>query len=313
MIQLVEPSRLSEPAQTLRCWICGAGGLRLVKPGNLPEVLHPEALRITDANYGLTADIFRCQSCGFLQCPNVPAVLELYEKMSDESYEETRAARARQARALMNTVSRHKQAATLLDVGAGSGILVEEALASGFAARGVEPSSPLQATAAQRGLPVTHGVLPHPELTGPFDVVTLIDVIEHVPDPVDLLRRIKSVMAPDGICLVVTPDVSSVAARAMGWKWWHFRAAHIGYFNKSTLALALETAGLRVNAITRPSWYLPSSYLAERAFSYLPRSFRPTLPSILDRIVVPINLYDSLLAVCGHGPQAASAPTSSKI
>jgi hypothetical protein len=84
-------------------------------------------------------------------------------------------------------------------------------------------------------------------------------------------------------------------------------------FNKSTLALALETAGLRVNAITRPSWRLPSSYLAERAFSYLPRPFRPALPSVLDRIVVPINLYDSLLAVCGHSPQTASAPTSSKI
>ena len=155
-------------------------------------------------------------------------------------------------------------------------------------------------------------MLPNSEVGGPFDVVTLIDVIEHAPDPVDLLRRIKSVMAPNGICLVVTPDVSSVAARLMGWKWWHFRAAHIGYFNKSTLGLALETAGLRVKAITRPSWHLPSSCLAERAFSYLPRSFRPALPSVLDRIVVPINLYDSLLAICGHSPRAASAPTSSR-
>ena len=108
-------------------------------------------------------------------------------------------------------------------------------MASGFAARGIEPSSPLQAIAAQRGLPVTHGVLPNSELPGPFDVVTLIDVIEHVPDPVDLVRRIKSVMAPNGIFVVVTPDVDSVAARLMGWKWWHFRAAHIGYFNRSTL------------------------------------------------------------------------------
>lgn len=313
MTQLAESSPSLEPAEALHCWICGGGHLRLVKPGNLPDVLHPEALRITDANYGLTADIFRCESCGFLQCPNVPRVLELYEQMSDESYEDTRAARSQQARALINIISRYKKTATLLDVGAGSGILVEEALASGFDARGIEPSSPLQATAAQRGLPVTHGVLPHSGLTGPFEVVTLIDVIEHVPDPVDLMRRIKSVMAPDGICIVVTPDVSSVAARLMGWKWWHFRAAHIGYFNKSTLALALEKAGLRVNAITRPSWRLPSSYLAERAFSYLPRPFRPTLPSVLGRIVVPINLYDSILVICGHNPQAALPSKSAKL
>ena len=174
-----------------------------------------------------------------------------------------------------------------------------------YGARGIEPSIPLQATAAQRGLPVTHGVLPQPELTGPFRCRHSHRRHRAHADPVDLLRRIKSVMAPDGICLVVTPDVGSVAARAMGWKWWRFHAAHIGYFNKSTLALALETAGLRVNAITRPSWRLPSSYLAERAFSHLPRPFRPALPSVLDRIVVPTNLYDSLLAVCGHSPQAA--------
>lgn len=306
MNDLAESTPSAERAEALRCWICGEGRLRLVKPDNLPDVLHPRALRITDSNYGTTADIFRCGRCGFLQCPNTPPVLELYVEMSDESYEETRAARTRQARALMNVISRYKKAATLLDVGAGSGILVEEALAFGFAARGVEPSNPLQATAAQRGLPVTRGVLPHPELKGPYEVVTLIDVIEHVPNPVDLMRAIKSVMAPDGICVVVTPDVNSVAARLMGWKWWHFRAAHIGYFNKSTLTLALETAGLRVNAITRPTWHLPSSYLAERAFKYLPEPFRPALPSILDRIVVPINLYDSLLVVCGHSHLTAS-------
>jgi SAM-dependent methyltransferase len=187
----------------------------------------------------------------------------------------------------MNIISRHKKAASLLDVGAGSGILVQEALASGFAAKGIEPSSPLQAIAAQRGLPVVHGLLPNSELPGPFDVVTLIDVIEHVRDPIDLVRRIKSVMAPDGIFVVVTPDVDSVAARMMGWKWWHFRAAHIGYFNKSTLGLALKTAGLRVDAISRPSWRLPSSYLAKRAFSYLPRPFRLPLPQFWIGLLFP--------------------------
>ena len=121
---------------------------------------------------------------------------------------------------------------------------------------------------------------PTPSSPGPFEVVTLIDVIEHVPDPVDLMRRIKSVMAPDGICVVVTPDVNSVAARLMGWKWWHFRAAHIGYFNKSTLGLGARDGGVtrrarsrgRRGACRQATW-------PKRAFSYLSRPFRPPLPS----------------------------------
>ena len=289
-----------------RCWICGAGGLRLVKQGNLPDELHPDAMRISDAHYGQTADIYRCERCGFLECPNLEGVLALYAQMSDDSYEETRDTRARQARALLNIVSRYKKAGRLLDVGAGSGILVEEARVLGLEARGIEPSGPLQATAAARGLPVTHGVLPHPDLAGPFDIVTLIDVIEHVSDPVELTRRMKSVMAPDGICAVVTPDVNSLAARLMGWKWWHFRVAHIGYFNASTLTVAIESAGLRVKAVMRPTWYFPARYLAERAVSYLPRPFRPRLPSVMDRVVVPVNLYDSLLVICEHNLQPAS-------
>ena len=79
MTQLAETSPSAEHAEAARCWICGGARLRLVKPSNLPEGLHPEALRITEANYGLTADIFRCESCGFLQCPNVPGSRALRE------------------------------------------------------------------------------------------------------------------------------------------------------------------------------------------------------------------------------------------
>ena len=129
-----------------------------------------------------------------------------------------------------------------------------------------------------------------------------------MPLQVELAAADQERNATDGICLVVTPDVGSVAARAMGWKWWRFHAAHIGYFNKSTLALALETAGLRVNAITRPSWRLPSSYLAERAFSHLPRPFSPALPSVLDRIVVPTNLYDFAFGRLRTQPSSGVGP-----
>ena len=62
MTQLAETSPSAEHAEAARCWICGGARLRLVKPSNLPEALHPEALRITDANNCLTADIFRCEA-----------------------------------------------------------------------------------------------------------------------------------------------------------------------------------------------------------------------------------------------------------
>ena len=95
---------------------------------------------------------------------------------------------------------------------------------------GIELSRWLQ---ARNGLPVKLGVLPNPMVKGPFSALTVIDVIEHVADPVALMKECASVMKDDGCRIVVTPDVGSVAASFFGSGWWHYRAAHIGYFEVS--------------------------------------------------------------------------------
>ena len=279
------------------CWVCGGTQSTRVKVGEVEHISDPSQVQITDADYGRTASIWKCGACGFLQCPDVGDVLSAYEQMDDATYEETRDERALQLRALLKTLRAHCSQGRMLDVGAGTGILVEEALKLGFDAVGVEPSRPLQARAEQRGTPVHLGVLPHEACGGPYDVVTLIDVIEHVPNPVEILEQVSAVLAPDGICAIVTPDVGSVAARLMGWRWWHFRMAHIGYFTVDTLELALGRAGLRTLASSRPGWYFPVGYLVERTHRYLPRALRFRAPSVLDRWVIPLNLRDSLLVI----------------
>jgi SAM-dependent methyltransferase len=187
----------------------------------------------------------------------------------------------------------------LLDIGAGSGILVEVATRLGYRAEGIEPSEWMVRSAAAHGLKIQAGILPHEEITGPYDVVTLVDVIEHVSDPVELLAQARTVLAPDGIGLVITPDVTSVAARVMGKHWWHYRMAHICYFERQTLLAALRHADLEPIAIFRPSWYFTADYLIQRLGAYLPIVRKMQLP-ILERMVVPLNLFDSLGIVFRH-------------
>ncbi len=292
--ETVAPDSESGP----RCWVCESASLHLHKAADLPENLSAEAFQITDSAYGSTGEIHKCDDCGFLQCPYMDDVLSFYEGMDDDGYENTRAERALQSRRLIRTITRHKKSGRLLDVGAGSGILVEEAQKAGFKPEGVEPSSALQARAVSMGLPVHGGVLPHKATPGSYDVVTVVDVIEHVDDPVGLMRNVADTMSDDGICLVVTPDVKSIAARLMGMKWWHFRIAHIGYFDQRTLNRCLAEAGLEVIEMRRPSWYFPVSYLLVRLFTYLPRWLRLPIPKFLDRIVVPLNLFDSMQVIC---------------
>ena len=283
------------------CWICGGADMKMVKASNLQAPLGAADFRITDAHYGRTAAIYRCEACGFRQASDLPDVLGFYEALDDDEYERSRAARALQARKLLAHVMRHRSSGALLDIGAGSGVLVEEALRLGFAAQGIEPSSWLAARAAARGLPVHRGTLPHARLQGPFDVVALVDVIEHVSDPLALLAAARRVMKPDAVGLVVTPDAGSLAAGLMGRRWWHYRAAHIGYFGRRSLGEALRRGGFETLSWSRASWVFPADYLAARLFSYLPRFLRPAPPRALERVSVPLNLFDSFQVVFRNG------------
>ncbi len=289
------------PLVGFTCWVCGSDDLRLAKPSNISVPLGSSSFAITDSNYGRTGEIHRCSNCGFLQCSRQSHVLQLYEDLEDASYEAGRSERSLQAEKLLQFVQEFRRQGRLLDIGAGSGILVEQALKMGYVAEGVEPSRWLQAKAKEHGLVVHLGTFPHSEVAGLFDVVTLVDVLEHVPEPVSLLRQTATILARDGLLLIVTPDVGSVAARLLGWKWWHFRVAHVGYFNRRTLFLALDRAGMKPIVARRPGWYFNLEYLTSRAHRYLPPVLRVNPPNVLKHFVVPLNLRDSLSVVARKG------------
>ena len=290
-------ARAATASQKSRCWICGCEHLELVKPCNIEE-LTSASFSITDSHYGTTGAIYRCSACQFLQCSELAEVLPYYEELVDSAYDAGRRERSLQARKILNVAHKLQPGGRLLDIGAGSGFLVEQAIQMGYEAKGVEPSGWLQQVARQHGLPVYPGTFPNPAVSGPFDVITLIDVIEHVSDPVGLLGHIAEALRPSGMALVVTPDVRSIAARVLGWKWWHFRVAHIGYFNQKNLFLALDRAGLQPILIRRPGWFFTAEYVWERTHRYLPEFLQVAPPRFIAGRVIPVNLRDSWLVAC---------------
>jgi SAM-dependent methyltransferase len=281
----------------MECWLCASQDMRLFKPANISGPLTSQDFAISDGRYGVTGELWRCGQCGFVQIRDMGDVLRYYESLQDPSYESGRRERAVQADKILFIARRLQPQGRLLDIGCGSGILVERALEMGYQAEGVEPCAWLHDRACDLGFPVRLGTFPHPDLMGPYDVITLIDVIEHVPQPLDLLRNIKSALAEEGIVVVATPDISSLAARLLGKRWWGYRIAHVGYFTPATLALAMSQVRLYQVGAARIGRYFPSDYLAERLAAFLPGRFRPALPSALQRLVIPVNLRDFYMGV----------------
>jgi SAM-dependent methyltransferase len=290
-----------EPRETdegRRCWVCGAGQLDPFRESSVVrEGLSASAFRIADADFGRTLGLARCRACGFVQLKDDVDVTPFYAAMDDPAYEATRPIRARQAIELLEGLPLGVRGTRLLDVGAGSGVLVEQAALLGWEAEGVEPSAWLADRARQRGLPVHTGTLPHPGLTRPYDVVTLVDVIEHVTDPRGLVEEARKLLRPGGLLLVVTPDVSSFAARALGPRWWHYRIAHVGYFSPGTLNALLSISGFVLEGWTRPAWYFSVDYVRTLASRLLPFLRWVPIPRALARATVRLNLFDSMAAL----------------
>jgi len=280
------------------CWVCGSDELDLIKRSDASGTLSSRNFAITNFDYGKTGELRKCRQCGFIQCTDLDRVVQYYEDLEDAEYENTRKERKIQEEKLVKVIARFKKSGSLLDIGAGSGIMIEAAMERGYECTGIEPSKWLQQKAAERNLPVVQGLFPHPQVQQTFDIISLVDVIEHVTKPADLLVSVRKQLADDGIFVLVTPDVSSIAARVLGYKWWHYRFAHIGYFNRKTLEHILSRAGFRIIRFIRPSWYFSLQYLGIRFLSFLPQFMRFRVPGFLQKISVPVNLRDSLLAVC---------------
>jgi 2-polyprenyl-3-methyl-5-hydroxy-6-metoxy-1,4-benzoquinol methylase len=266
-----------------------------------------EDLRVTDSRYGQTLSLWKCCSCGFrfAHKDELTELTSMYERLIDVEYEESRETRTLQMRWLLDSVlAACPGSRSLLDVGAGMGLLVAEARRRGLSAVGVEPSRFFVHSAASRGLEVLQGVFPHPALTGRrFDLIFLVDVIEHVAEPVRLLRECGSALEGNGVLAVVTPDVSSLAARILGPRWWHFRLAHVGYFDRRSLAHGAGEAGLSIVRHFPARWFFRVRYLAERVAVYCPVAWVNRLALRLaplrwlyDR-TIPVNLHDSMVVL----------------
>jgi 2-polyprenyl-3-methyl-5-hydroxy-6-metoxy-1,4-benzoquinol methylase len=302
-------------SETHRCWVCGGAG-RPFRQSTIRDRVDASSVRMTDNRYGQTAALSRCDVCGFVFADPIPHddVLGLYVGMEDESYQHTSAARRAQMRVLLQFAQQVRPGArTLLDIGAGTGLLVSEARAVGLEAQGIEPSHWCVATAASaNGVELLCGTTQDwADRIGRFDMVTLVDVIEHTTDPIAMLRDAAALVAPGGALLIVTPDIGSPAARVMGRWWWHHRIAHVGYFDRRSMRRALQEVGLTLEADAYATWRFPVSYLAERLVRYIPVF---PVSTLLHRIAgsewgqrkrVTVNLLDSRAFIASIG--AASA------
>jgi 2-polyprenyl-3-methyl-5-hydroxy-6-metoxy-1,4-benzoquinol methylase len=261
-----------------------------------PGELRPADFRITDNRYGFRWQMSRCRHCRFVfSNPYLPAeqLETFYSALIDPEYSAEAAGRSRNFITLLKRLeSLHPPGRRLLDVGAASGIFLNEARRVGYDIAGIEPSAFLVAEARRLyGIGLFCGTSEQFPFTGSYDIVTLLDIIEHLQDPSHFLERISSHMTPGGVLLIVTPDIDSLAARLSGRRWWHYRLAHINFFNLTSLRYLLEQHGFSIITCKRYAWNFSVHYLLTRIFPAVDRF--PALQKVAKQVNFKLQLFDS--------------------
>ena len=126
-----------------------------------------------------------------------------------------------------------------------------------------------------------------------YTAVMMIDFIEHSPSPYEAVVLAQRILQPEGVLVLVTPDIHSPAARIAGRKWWHLRPAHLAFFSRLSLDVLLQRAGFVIIKEKRYAWTFSARYLLSRLNMTRPLLKNPALSSFLKRIPIKLALGDS--------------------
>ncbi|GIW80902.1 MAG: hypothetical protein KatS3mg105_2709 [Gemmatales bacterium] len=152
----------------------------------------------------------------------------------------------------------------LLDFGCGGGSFVERMARQGWQVTGIDMSeNAVRRVRDELGLPALVGTLPHPELSPEsFDVVTMWQSLEHVHDPLGVLRQARRLLVPGGKLIVAVPNILSLPFRWFGPAWYGLDLPrHLTHFDPQTLSGMLQRAEFDIQSIKmiRHSGWLRSS------------------------------------------------------
>jgi len=151
----------------------------------------------------------------------------------------------------------------VLEVGCGNGWMLKGFADHGWTVVGVERSiQQVRHARAHFGLPVFVGDLSTLRTGSQFDLIVIFQVLEHVLDPVGILRDCRRLLRPQGTLIVSVPNLESWQAQLFGGRWFHLDVPrHLVHFTPESLATTLVRAGFDVGAINFFSAHDPYGWI----------------------------------------------------
>jgi 2-polyprenyl-3-methyl-5-hydroxy-6-metoxy-1,4-benzoquinol methylase len=255
----------------MTCFICQSGD---IKP------------YLNKSNY----QYFKCHQCGFVFLQPTPInthkfYTDKYFNLADSelasgyvNYEQDKAVMDTFYNQCLKQIKKilSRPDLKLLDIGTATGYFLDLAQAQGIQAEGIEINQHMIHAGQRQGRQVSYGQLGKLDQDyvtrrhHSFDIITLWDTIEHLPDLTSSFDEINKLLKPQGILVVGTPDIGSFWARFFGPRWHSFvPPEHILFFNQKNIQTFLTAQGLNTlkTATIHKTFTLP--YIFNMAYRWL--------------------------------------------
>jgi SAM-dependent methyltransferase len=251
-------------------------------------------------------DIVKCAQCGLGRAETADFDPESYYtgdyfsgKRSDgyADYAGAEPVLRREFSGTVDFIRKFRASGRLLDIGCAYGYFLQEAKRH-FDVAGIELAEDAAAHCRHAGLNVLTGVADETSLArlGLFDVIVLLDVIEHLPSPRETLERCAAHLDPGGIIVITTGDFGAPSAKLVGARWRLMTPPqHLWFFSQPSIRRMAAALGLAVEQLDHPWKFVPLSLIAfqlGRMFGLGTGSFRAA-----SRIGLPVNLFDAMRVV----------------
>ncbi len=261
----------------------------------------------------------KCDSCGLVFVLNPPGVEELaniysfskgyHSSFQDEGsadFHNHRKIAVQHYRFMRSCLNKGK----ILDVGCSVGCLLQLAEQDGWEAWGTELSADTAAIGIKNGLKIVASSFDDFNHGGaPFDVITMWDVFEHLPNPVDAARKANGLLKPGGLLIVSTPNIDGAFPKfayrisKLTKTWPHPEPPHhLFQFSAATAARLLRQAGFSICRVVHERIALKYSFREQPALLRSPRALAYALLCMPVALIAPFfNSGDSITIVAKKG------------
>lgn len=258
-------------------------------------------------------DILRCHDCGLGQTlvppdfdPTSIYTEQYFQGGHRDGYADYRGSEQVLRNDFRRTVQWIRKAGvqngTLLEIGCAFGFFLKEAEPF-YQCHGIEITPEAVAYCQSRNLRVTSQT---PEevcqaLGKGFDVVVMLDVIEHLMNPGTLVEQLQRTIRPNGIIALTTGDWNSFYSRLAGPKWRLLTPPqHLFFFTLEALERLFRRCGFEIITFDHPWKFVPVGLAAYQVSRRVGFSFRQG--ELLNRVGIPVNLFDVVRVIAKRTP-----------